>query len=79
MTCIFRASPDDIAETRAGRLCAGCTFAPLLSSQAENIDRKDFTVEERVAIGEFGERRGKPSEKVENFPRLETGKTRDNC
>jgi hypothetical protein len=57
----------------AGRLCAGCTFALLLSSQAENIDRKDFTVEERVAIGEaieklIGERRGKPFEKVENFP-----------
>jgi N6-adenosine-specific RNA methylase IME4 len=53
----------------------------VFGEQAENINRKDFTPEERVTIGEkiealLGERRGRPSsEKVENFPPL--GKTRD--
>jgi N6-adenosine-specific RNA methylase IME4 len=55
----------------------------VLGEQAENIDRKDFTVEERVAIARaiedlVGERRGRPSKgKVENFPQLTEGKTRD--
>jgi hypothetical protein len=54
----------------------------VFGEQAENVDRKDFTIEERVAIGEeierlLGERRGRPAEKVENFPPLERGKTRD--
>jgi ParB family chromosome partitioning protein len=42
----------------------------VFAERAENIDRKDFTLEERVAIGEeieklLGERRGSPSKKVE--------------
>jgi N6-adenosine-specific RNA methylase IME4 len=51
--------------------------------QAENVDRKDFTPEERMVIGGMiekllGERRGRPAlEKVENFPPLAVGKTRD--
>jgi N6-adenosine-specific RNA methylase IME4 len=55
----------------------------VFGEQAENIDRKDFTVEERVAIARsieirLGERRGRPSkEKVENFPQLTEGKTPD--
>src|SRR5579859_4070183 len=55
----------------------------VFGEQAENIDRKDFTPEERVAIGEeierlLGERRGRPAkEKVEKFPQLEGQKTRE--
>jgi ParB-like chromosome segregation protein Spo0J len=54
----------------------------VFGERAENIDRKDFTIEERVAIGEecerlLGERRGRPGKKGENFPPLEQGTTRD--
>lgn len=54
----------------------------VFGEQAENIDRKDFTPEERVDIGEaverlLGERRGRPVKggKISTFS--ETGKTRD--
>lgn len=55
----------------------------VLGEYAENELRKDFTPSERVAIGRavegaLGERRGRPSEKVDNGPQFQGGhKTRD--
>jgi hypothetical protein len=53
--------------------------AIILGELAENDLRKDFTVSERAAIGveieeQLGERRGRPSENVEELPQLEPGK-----
>lgn len=45
----------------------------VFGEQAENMDRKDFTPEERVGIGEkieklLGNRVGRPSKNGKNFP-----------
>ena len=54
----------------------------VFGEQAENIDRKDFTVEERVAIAKaiedlLGERRGKRNSNRQNFGELKEGRTDD--
>jgi hypothetical protein len=75
--------PDWHAEPSCGRRATSPILKLVFGEQAENIDRKDFAIEERVAIGGeierlLGERRGRPSEKVQNLAPLDTGKTRDN-
>jgi N6-adenosine-specific RNA methylase IME4 len=47
----------------------------VLGERAENIDRQDFTIEERICIGEaceklLGERRGRPPKNGEKFPEI---------
>lgn len=54
----------------------------VFGEQAENIERKDFTVEERVAIGEaiellIGKRVGRPGKIPEKFPEFKGRETRD--
>jgi N6-adenosine-specific RNA methylase IME4 len=54
----------------------------VLGEQAENIDRKDFTVEEQVAIAQavedlIGERRGRQNSNRQNFGELKEGRTDD--